>query len=250
MENINTYNPPADLLQDQIILITGAANGIGAAASKSFAQHGASVVLLDKNVTNLESVYDDIAATGAPQPALYPMDLQGATPHHYAELTDTLRQEFGHLNGLLHCAALLGNRMPITQYDAQLWVDTIQVNLNARFLLTQACLPLLREAPDASVVFATSEVGRQGRAYWGAYGAADAGVENLMQTLADELEANTHIRVNSIDPGAVRTVQRARAFPGEDPNSLPEPAAIMPALLYLFGADSRHLTGQQFSAQG
>jgi NAD(P)-dependent dehydrogenase (short-subunit alcohol dehydrogenase family) len=110
-------------------------------------------------------------------------------------------------------------------------------------------LELLKRSQDASVVFTTADVGRHGRAYWGAYGVAYAGVENLMQMWASELETNTAIRVNSIDPGAVRTDMRAKAYPGELPEQLPTPDLIVNAYLYLLGPDSRGMTGQQFNAQ-
>lgn len=243
------YRPASDLLKGRVILITGAGDGLGAAAAKSFAAHGATVVLVGRTVRKLEAVYDAIEKAGHPQPAIYPMDLEGASAADYEELAEVLEREFGRLDGLLHNAAMLGTLTPTEHYNLPLWGRVMQVNLNAPLLLTRACLGLLRRAPDASVVFTTAEVGRRGRAYWGAYAVSNAAVENLAQVLADELEANTAIRVNSLDPGAVHTRLRTSAFPAEDNTTLPRPEAVMGTYLYLMGPDSRGVTGQRFSAQ-
>ncbi len=248
-DSIQSYQAPADLLKDRVILITGAGGGIGSAAAMSFAAHGATVILLGRVTKKLEAVYDAIEAAGHPQPAIYPMDLEGASPKHYQELADTIEREFGRLDGLLHNAAMLGTLTPLAQYGIEGWNKIMQINLNAPWLMTRACLDLLRKSDDASVLFTSSSVGRKGRAYWGAYGISKAANENMMQIWADELEANTNIRVNSINPGAVRTGMRNRAFPGEDPTTLPTPDSIMPAYLYLLGPDSKGITGQQFNAQ-
>jgi NAD(P)-dependent dehydrogenase (short-subunit alcohol dehydrogenase family) len=244
------WNPAPDLLKDRVILVTGAGDGIGRACARAFAAHGATLILLGRTIRKLESVYDEIEQAGHPQPAIYPLNLEGAAPKDYEDLAATLQQEFGRLDGLLHNAAMLGTLTPIVHYDVELWLKSIQVNLNAPFLLTRACLGLLMASPDASVLFTSDRVGRHGKAYWGAYGAAKAGIEGLMQTLADELEVNTRVRVNSIDPGAVRTAMRALAYPGEDPGQLPSPDDIVKAYLYLMGAESQGRTGRQFKAQG
>lgn len=246
---MHNYKPAPDLLKDRVILVTGAGDGIGAAAAKSFAAHGATVVLLGRSARKLEKVYDAIEQSGGPQPALVPMNLEKAVPEQYLELATMLEKEFGRLDGLLHNAALLGTLTPLEQYDIKQWAQLMQVNLHAPYLLTRALLPLLKNSKDASVLFTSSGVGRKGRAYWGAYGITKAACENMMEIWADELEANTPIRVNSIDPGAVRTSMRAKAYPGEDPNALPRPEEILTVYLYLMGPDSRGTTGQRTSAQ-
>ena len=248
-ETMKDYQARADLLKDRIILITGAGDGIGAAAAKCCAALGATVILLGRTTRKLEAVYDAIEAAGHPQAAIYPMNLEGAAPKDYEDLASTIEKEFGRLDGLLHNASLLGTLTPLGQYDVEQWSKVMQVNLNAPFLMTQACLDLLKKSDDASVLFTSSSVGRKGRAYWGAYGISKAANENMMQIWADELESNTSVRVNSINPGAVRTSMRARAYPGEDPNTLPKPDAIMATYLYLLGPDSKDVTGHQFDAQ-
>lgn len=235
-----------DLLKDRVILVTGAGNGIGAAVAKSYAAHGATVVLLDKHIRNLESVYDAIESSGGPQPALYPMNLEGAAEKDYDDLAATIDKEFGRLDGLLHNAAMLGALVPIAHYEADLWYRILQVNLNAPFLMTHACLPLLIQSPDSAILFNADSVGRHGKAYWGAYATSKAGIENFMQVLADETESNTGLRVNSIDPGPVATSLRALAYPGENPANIAGPEDVLPPFLYLISADSRKVTGCQF----
>jgi NAD(P)-dependent dehydrogenase (short-subunit alcohol dehydrogenase family) len=248
-ETMKEYQPRPDLLAGRVILITGAGDGIGAAAARACAAHGATVILLGRTTRKLEKVYDAIEQAGYPQAAIYPMNLEGAAPKDYDDLAATIEQEFGRLDGLLHNASLLGTLTPLGQYDIEQWSKVMQVNLNAPFLLTRACLELLKKSDDASLLFTTSSVGRQGRAYWGAYAISKAANENMMQIWADELESNTHVRANSINPGAVRTSMRARAYPGEDPNTLPKPDDILATYLYLLGPDSNGVRGQQFNAQ-
>ena len=243
------YQCPKNAFQDRVILVTGAGDGIGRAAARAFAAHGATVVLLGRTLRKLEAVYDEIEAAGHPQPAIFPMNLEGAAVKDYEELAATLEREFGRLDGLLHNAALLGALTPLAQCEDEQWNAALQVNLNAPFLMTRACLPLLARAADASVLFTSDAVGRRGRAYWGPYGVAKAGIEGLMQILADELEANTPVRVNSIDPGAVRTRLRTLAYPAEDASALARPEDVLRPYLYLMGPDSRGITGRQFAAQ-
>lgn len=242
---MHPYQPRPDLLRDRTILVTGAGDGIGAAAAASFAAHGATVVLLGRTVGKLEAVYDRIEQAGGPQPAIYPMDLEGASTEDYADLAQRLEEAFGRLDGLLHNAAMLGTRTPLDQYPPDLWARVMHVNCTAPFMMTQALLPLLRRSEDASVLFTGAQVGRQGWAYWGAYAVSNAAVENLMEVLAHELEGNSSVRVNSIDPGPVQTPMRRRAFPAEDRGTVSLPEDIMPAYLYLMGPDSRGVTGQR-----
>jgi len=241
------WEPATDLLQDRIILVTGAASGIGRALVGGCAAHGATVILLDRDVHGMEQAYDAIVAAGGPEPAIYPMDLQGATPDDYSTLADVLAREFGRLDGLVHNAAQLGALVPFANFEHELWFQTLQTNLNAPYLLTMACLGLLNSSRDASLLFTSDAVGRRGKAYWGAYAVSKAGLECFMQVLADELQANTPVRANSIDPGPVRSALRKLAYPAEDNSTLPAPEDVIKPFLYLLGPDSKGLTGEQFS---
>ncbi|MEJ2393526.1 MAG: YciK family oxidoreductase [Candidatus Thiodiazotropha sp.] len=239
------YQPPKDLLKSRNILVTGAGSGIGRAVAKAFAEHGATVILLGRTQSKLEETYDAIESAGWPTPALIPFNLEKAPAEDYFALGQTLLNEFGVLHGLVHCAAKLSLLSRIDDYDVKTWNTVIQVNLTAPFLLTQACLPLMRKSEEASIIFTSDRIGRKGKAYWGAYGVSKSGIEGLMETLADELE-NSQIRVNSIAPEPTQTALRAWAFPGEDPRKLPLPEARVSNYLYLAGPDSSGLTGQRF----
>lgn len=246
---MHDYVAPPGLLTDRVILVTGAGDGIGRAAAKALAAHGATVVLSGRTLSKLEKVYDEIEANGDPQPALVPVDFSLAGPNEYQQLADTIEKEFGHLDGVLHNASLLGDITPLEMYDPDTWDTVMKVNLRAPFLLTQALLPLLKQSPDASIVFTTSSVGRRARAFWGAYAVSKCGIEGMSALLADELMNISNIRVNCINPGATRTAMRAAAYPGEDPMALKTPEEIMPLYLYLMGPDSTGVTGQSLDAQ-
>jgi NAD(P)-dependent dehydrogenase (short-subunit alcohol dehydrogenase family) len=243
------YHPDPDTLHGRIILITGAGAGIGAELAVTAAACGATVILLGKTISRLEATYDRIIALERERPSIYPMDLLGATPEDHAELAQVLEKEFEHLDGLVHNAGVLGDRSPIEHYDPIVWQKTLQVNLTAPFLLTRACLPLLKKSQDASVVFVSSGVGRKGRAYWGAYACSKFAIEGLSQVLADEIEANTSIRSNCVNPGATRTAMRKVAYPGEDPSSVKAPREILGPYLYLLGPESKGVSGQSLDCQ-
>ncbi len=243
------YQPASDLLKDRVILVTGASDGIGAVAAKTYAVHGATVILHGRTEAKLERIYDDIEKAGGAQPALVPLDLSTATPVEYNQLTVMIENEFGRLDGVLHSAGILGDITPLEMYDPDTWDFVMKINLRAPYLLTQALLPLLKQSPDASLVFTTSSVGRRARAFWGAYAVSKFGTEGLSQMLADELLNTSNIRVNCLNPGATRTLMRAAAYPGENPMSIKAPEEIMGLYLYLMGPDSKGLTGQTLDAQ-
>ncbi|MGN2623750.1 YciK family oxidoreductase [Stutzerimonas balearica] len=244
------YIARPDLLAGRIILVTGAGRGIGEAAAKAYAAHGATVLLLGKTEENLNRVYDEIEAAGHPQPAVIPFNLETALPHQYDELAAMIEREFGRLDGLLHNASIVGPRTPVEQLSGENFMRVMQVNVNAMFMLTSTLLPLLKLSTDASILFTSSSVGRKGRAYWGAYAVSKFATEGLMQVVADELDGTAPVRANSVNPGATRTDMRAKAYPAENPLNNPLPSEIMPVYLYLMGPDSVGVNGQAFDAQG
>lgn len=240
---MQVYSPSKDYLAGRTILVTGAGDGIGRAVSIALAAHGATVVLLGRTLTKLEAVYDQIEESGGTQPAIYPLNLEGATEHDYLELAEKLKTEFSSLEGLLHNAAQLRLLSRIDDYDVQTWFQVMQTNINGPFMLTQACLPLLRKASDASLLFTSDDLGRKAKAYWGAYAVSKFGTEGLMQILAEEFGESSNIRVNSFSPGPTRTKLRALAYPGEDPGTLKPPEQLVQFYLWLLGPDSRGITG-------
>jgi len=243
------YRPAPELLHGKTILVTGAGDGIGRAAALSFAAHGATVLLLGRTEAKLEAVYDEIERAGGRQPAIIALDLASATEEQVVHLAQGLAGEFGHLDGLLHNASLLGERRPIESTSWKTWQEVVQVNVNAQFLLTRHLLPLLQAAPAASIVLTSSGVGRVGKAYWGPYAVSKFATEGFMQVLAAELENTSNIRVNCINPGPTNTAMRRAAYPGETPTDNPNPEQIMGVYLFLMGDDSAGVTGLSFNAQ-
>ena len=241
--------PQADALAGKTILVTGAGDGIGKAAALSFAQHGAEVLLLGRTEAKLEAVYDTIVVEGGVDPGIIPTDLAKAGHDDLTALAGELSSAIPKLDGLLHNASILGDRKPLAQTSAALWHQVMQVNVNATFMLTQALLPMLEQAPLASVVFTSSGVGRRGRAFWGGYAVSKFATEGLMQVLADELGAISNVRVNSLNPGAVNTAMRRTAYPAEPPTTNPDPEALMQHWLYLMSDDSKDINGQALSVQ-
>jgi NAD(P)-dependent dehydrogenase (short-subunit alcohol dehydrogenase family) len=247
-------------LHNKVILVTGAGDGIGKEAALHFARFGASVILLGKTTAKLEQVYDLIVAEQAAakaanpealigqEPAIVPLDLAGATKNHYLAMAATIKAEFGRLDGVLHNAGQLGVLTPFTHIDEESWHKIMHVNVTSAMLMTQALMPLLQAAPHASLVFTSSGVGRKGRAFWGTYAVSKFATEGLMQVIADEY-ANSHIRVNCINPGATRTKMRNAAYPGENQLSLKTAAEIMPTYLYLMSDASIGINGQSLDAQ-
>ena len=246
---LSQYQPEKHLLNSRIILVTGADTDLGETVATSCAAHGATVILLGASRRKLESLYDKIEQSGAPQPALIPVNLTKANEDSYVQLTETLTNEFDRLDGLVHCDIDIGVLSPLNLYDLPTFSRVLAANVNAPYLLTRACLELLNKSDSASIVFTSSEAGRTGKPFWGAYGIACFAIEGMMQTWSAELVDDTSIRANSLVTGPIRTTLRARAYPGEDPNSLPIPDEIMGAYLFLLGPESDNVTGQALHAQ-
>ena len=242
------YEPAPNLLAGRTVLVTGASDGIGRVAALTYAEHGANVILLGRTRAKLDAVSDAITARGKTKPLLVPADLLQVDEAAAEALAQGIRDEYGRLDGLLHNASLLGPRTTLVHYPVQAWLDVMQANVTAGFLLTRALLPLLHEAGDASIIFTSSGVGRRGRAHWGAYAVSKFATEGMMETLADEVAETGRIRVNSLNPGATRTAMRAAAYPAEDPATLPTAEQHMALYLYLMGPDSRGVNGQRFDA--
>jgi len=235
----------ADLLAGRVVLVTGAGDGLGRATAQLCARHGATVVLLGRTVAKLEKAYDEIVAAGLAEPALYPLNLAGATWNDYEQLAGTLEREFGRLDGLAHCAAHFKSFGPLATLEPKDWLESLQVNLTAAFALTRHCLPLLELSGSASVVLVSDAAGRKGKAFAGAYGVAKFALEGLMQTWAEELEGAARVRVNTLDPGPMETALRRKGYT-QGP-SAPPPDAAASALLWLLGPDSAPATGTAFS---
>jgi NAD(P)-dependent dehydrogenase (short-subunit alcohol dehydrogenase family) len=243
------FIPDPGSLAGRVILITGAGSGLGRALAIECARAGASVILCGRSVAKLDRVYDEIEKMGAPQAAIATLDLAAATAADFDGLAKTIDDEFGKLDGLVHAAALLGDRTPLEQYDVPTWCKVLHVNLTAPFILTQVLLPNLRKSADAAVIFVSSGVATNQRPYWGAYAVAKTGLESVRSMLSQELEGEPNIRVNSVNPGRMRTAMRAAAYPAEDPSTVPAPASVCGPFLYLLSAHGRGIDGQYIEAQ-
>ncbi|MGH8318492.1 MAG: SDR family NAD(P)-dependent oxidoreductase [Steroidobacteraceae bacterium] len=236
------YNPPEPILANRVVLITGAADGIGREVAAAYARHGARAVLLDQNRQGLEALCDRIVASGGPAPCLCPIDLSGATLENLREVASRIGQEYGRLDGLLNNAGWIGSFMPFEHYDSHLWSKVLTVNLAAPFFLTQVCIPLLKRSSDPSLVFSLHD---SRRAYQGAYGLAKAGLAALVEILADEYDQiSAHpMRVIGIDTGPVQTAERRRHYPGESEGKHPPANAVVGPYLYAMGPDAGKRSG-------
>lgn len=248
IKTVHNYQASPELLKNKVILVTGAGDGIGRQAALSYAKHGATVILLGRTVSKLESVYDEIIGQQSPQPAIIPLDIKGATQNHYRDMAATIADQFGKLDGVLQNAGLLGILSPFTHIEKDSWDDVMQVNVTGQFAMTQALIPVMEKSPNASLVFTSSGVGRKGRAFWGPYSVSKFATEGMAQIIADEYEGTT-LRTNVINPGATRTSMRSKAYPAEDQSTLKTPADLMPTYLYLMSEDSLSDNGLCFDAQ-
>lgn len=238
-----------DILRGRVILITGATAGIGRELALHTARLGAQVILHGRSTKKLEQVYDEIEEIeGAARPSIAVLDLSIADGEAYVTLAESIDTEFGRLDGVVHNAGILGQRLSIEQYDISEWQRVLHVNLTVPFVITRQLLPLLRKSEDPSVIFTSSGVGRVGKAFWGAYSVSKFGTESLSQILAAE-NRHTTLRINCLNPGPVRTRMRLEAYPAEDRDKLLSPADVMPGYVYLLGPDSKGVTGQSFDLQ-
>ena len=239
-----SFSAATGLLDGKVILVSGATGGFGRVASLALARHGATVILLARNLRLVESLYDEIEQAGYPTPAIYPINLEGANENDYQQLASNVETQLGRLDGMLHCAATLGTPTLFAQSDAETWYRVHQVNLHAPYLLTRACLPLLERAPRASLVFMIDD---KTGAYWDAYQVSKQGLVAMAQLLAREY-AGSPLRVNCFNPGKTRTGLQLRAYPAADENdTLPAPGDHTDTFLYLM-SDASNENGETFTA--
>ena len=240
----DNFSATPDLLKGKTVLVTGATGGFGKPLSVALAQHGATVILLARNLRKVEALYDEIDLAGYPTPAIYPMNLEGASEHDYGELAANIESQLGQLDGLIHCAAILGAPTIFSQSDAETWYHVHQVNLHAPYLLTRACLPLMSGSEHASILFMIDD--KRG-AYWDAYQVSKRGLAAMAELLAQEY-AGSNLRVNCFNPGKTRTGLQLRAYPAADENErLPSPQDHLDTFLYLM-SDASNENGEIFTA--
>jgi NAD(P)-dependent dehydrogenase (short-subunit alcohol dehydrogenase family) len=248
-EQIRNFVAEDDSLEGKVILVTGAGDGIGRVAALTYARFGATVLLLGRTTSKLEAVYDEIESMGGKQPAILPMDLETVSYDEMQKLERLIDKEFGQLDGLLHNAGILGALTPLEMYDVDTFAQVMKVNCTATFMLTQALLPLLKDADNGSIVFTSSTVGTYPRAFWGAYALSKQALEGMSDIFTQETQNTTNLRFNCINPGGTRTNMRAHAYPGENPMSLKTPEDIMSAYVCLMSNESIGVRGQVVELQ-
>lgn len=248
-DDIRRFVPSDNCLDGKTILVTGAGDGIGRVAALTYARYGATVLLLGRTSSKLEYVYDEIESFGGKQPAMLPMNLEGATYAEMQQLEGLIGKEVGKLDGILHNAGLLGQLTPLEMYDVDTFAQVMKVNFTSTFMLTQALLPLLKDADNGSIVFTSSTVGTHPRAFWGAYALSKQAVEGMSDIFTQETQSTTNLRFNCVNPGGTRTNMRAHAYPGENPMSLKTPEDIMAGYVCLMSDDSIGVRGQVVELQ-
>ena len=247
--DIRDFVPSENCLDGKTILVTGAGDGIGRVAALTYARYGATVLLLGRTSSKLEYVYDEIESFGGKQPDMLPMNLEGATYAEMQKLENLIHREVGQLDGILHNAGMLGPLTPLEMYDVDMFAQVMKINFTATFMLTQALLPLLKDAPHGSIVFTSSSVGTHPRAFWGAYALSKQAVEGMSDIFTQETQNTTNLRFNCINPGGTRTNMRAHAYPGENPMSLKTPEDIMAGYVCLMSDESIGVRGQVIELQ-
>ena len=236
------WSAAPDTLTGRVVLIAGAAGGLGKAAALAVARAGGTPILLGRKTRPLEKLHDEAAALGV-EPAIYPLDLEGASPRDYEDMAAAIERDLGRLDGIVNCAAHFSGLQPAALIEPLDWLRTLHVNLSAPFLLLQACLPLLQKANDASVVFVLDDLDRVGRANWGAYGVAKHALAGMVSILHQEWESGP-LRVHALLPPPLRTALRRTAYFGENSMQLPAPDSMADALIYLLGADGVEARGK------
>lgn len=236
------WSATRDTLKDRVVLVTGAAGGLGKAAALAIARAGGTPILLGRKLRALEKLHDEVAAAGA-EPAIYPLDMEGATPRDYEDMAAAIERDFARLDGIVNAAAHFSGLQPAEGIEPMDWLRTLHVNLSAPFLLTQACLALLRRAPDASAVFVLDDLDRVARAHWGAYGVTKHALAGMVSILHQEWETGP-LRVHALLPPPLRTALRRTAYFGENSMALPAPDCMADALVYLLSADGAAARGR------
>ena len=246
-------------LKDKTALITGAGGGIGKAIAKAYVEEGASVIICGRNEETLKDVCQEISKSFnfhlmhtahqiLPHGEIEYVKADIIKKDDIKRLANRIAEKWSRLDILVNNASILGVRTSILDYPEDIWEEVIDVNLNGQFFVIKAVLPFLLKSNNGSIINVSSSVGRRGKALWGAYAVSKFGLEGLTQVLADEL-SSAKVRVNSVNPGGTRTEMRAKAYPEEDPMTLPTSEDIVPIFLYLASDESARITGKSFDAR-
>ena len=233
----------SSMLEGKVAMVTGASQGLGRALALAYAREGAMLVINSRNYESIRDVVEEIHSLGV---EVLGIGADVTSSSDVEDLVDVAVEHYDKIDVLVNNAGLLGPRVAIEEYPEDEWRRVLDANLTGPFLVSKAAIPYMREG--ASIVNVTSGVSIEGRAQWGAYSASKFGMEGLTQILAAELK-DRDIRVNSVDPGGMRTGMRAVAYPDEDPTTRITPEENTAVFLYLASNESRDITGERFKAQ-
>ena len=227
-----------NLLIEKNILITGASNGIGKSLAINLSKFGANVIMLSKNEKALDSVYDEIKEKYNTEPMIIKCDLTDLNEIKSQEITDIIGENYSRLDAIIHNAAILEKMSNIENYDLVTWENVLKVNLTSAFILSKYLISLMKSALVPRIIFTTSSVGRNAKAFWGAYSVSKAGINALSEILSDELETISNMKVFNFDPKATQTSMRSLAFPAEDRDSQKKPDSLIEYYLWMLSEQS------------
>ena len=227
-----------NLLIEKNILITGASNGIGKSLAINLSKFGANVIMLSKNEEALDSVYDEIKEKYNTEPMIIKCDLTDLNEIKSQEITDIIAENYSRLDAIIHNAAILEKMSNIENYDLVTWEKVLKVNLTSAFILSKYLIPLMKSSLVPRIIFTTSSVGRNAKAFWGAYSVSKAGINALSKILSDELETISNMKVFNFDPKATQTSMRSLAFPAEDRDSQKKPDSLIEYYLWMLSEKS------------
>ncbi len=235
-----------DLL-NKTILITGASDGIGEVLAVEFSKLGSNIILLGRDSSKLDKVYDQLDHSfGSQKHLILQADLNLLSNESAHEILRVITEEFTCLDGIIHNAAILGTMTTLEDYELSKWDEVLNINLGAPFLLTKILKTILEDSKLPRIIFTSSGVANVGRAFWGAYSVSKFGLKGLAEIFANELETTSSIKVFNFDPGATQTKMRASARPAEDPNSIKTPHDLIECYLWFFSEESSHTKKRYF----
>ncbi|MAV60776.1 MAG: polyketide synthase [Gammaproteobacteria bacterium] len=231
-------NLKSENLKGKNILITGASRGIGKYLTKKFSSLGVNVIMLSKNEETLDLIYDEIKEKYKTDPCILKCDLENLDENKAQEIANVISENYDCLDALINNAAILGKMSSIMDYDLKTWEKAISTNLTSSFLLSKYLIPILKQSQLPRLIFTSSGVALEGKAYWGAYSVSKAGLKALSEILKEELETIPKLKVFNFNPKATRTEMRALAFPAEDPNSIKKPDKLIDYYLWMLSNKS------------
>ena len=234
-------------MQNKNILITGANKGIGRELSFEMSAKGANIILLGRDSRSLNETYDHIKKNHNTKPLIIECDLESLSQNQATEINNEIIRYYGHLDGLINNASILGKMSMLSEYDHETWSKVINVNLTASFLLIKSLIPALSGSACPRIIFTSSGVANKGRAFWGAYAISKAATKSMAEIFRDELESTSSLKIFNFDPGATRTSMRAFAYPAEDPSTLKDPQELQKCYEWFFSKESEITNDHYFT---